>query len=135
MHWAFAQPPKYLLVKLIGREDGACTTAAQGKAGADKDRVAPDQIAGNLVCFFQVVRQATARRFKAGFGHRNLKKFAIFGGVHGVKIGPDQFYAILFQNPRLGQPHREVEPRLATNGGQQRVGPLFGNNFFNDIDG
>ncbi len=131
---AFFQPPGHLLVELVWCEDGAGAAAAQGEAGANKERVAPDLL-GDAVGIFQRAGDAAARRLQPSGGHGILEQLAIFGHLHGAQIGADQLDAVAVKHAGFGQRHGQVEARLPAHRRQQRVGPLLSDDALQNLDG
>ena len=64
-----------------------------------------------------------------------LELLAVFGLVDHVGIGADHLDAVFFEHAVLGQVHRQVEPRLAAERRQQRIGPLPLDDLVDDLPG
>ena len=70
------------------------------------------------------------RRLEADLAHRVFEEQAVFGLLDGVDLGADQFHAVLIEHAVLGQFHGEIQAGLAADGGEQRVGALAADDFF-----
>ncbi len=60
----------------------------------------------------------------ADLQHPGLEQLAVFGHLDGLERRAQQLDAVLREHAGLGQLDRQVEPGLAAQGRQQRVGPL-----------
>ena len=61
---------------------------------------------------------------QADLQHGGLELFAVLGGGDGLGIGTDHLDAVGLEHAALGQGHRQVERRLAPEGGQEGVRAL-----------
>ena len=64
----------------------------------------------------------------------STEELAILGPADRVEAGADQLDPQLVEHPLLGELRREVERRLATQGGQQRIRPLAGEHGRDAVD-
>ena len=76
----------------------------------------------------QDLAKPPAWHLHAGFVHRLLEQQPVFGDANRLALGANHFYATLFKNARIVKCNRQVQRRLAANGGQQRIGALLSNN-------
>ena len=65
-----------------------------------------------------------------GFEDQILEYLTVFPALDGLERGADQFDVVFLQDSLLVQSHRSVQSGLSAEGGQNRVGFLFGNNRF-----
>ena len=63
---------------------------------------------------------------QAGGGHRRPEERAVLGRADRVQVGADQLDRVLAEDAALRQLDREVQRRLAAEGGEERVRPLAG---------
>ena len=80
-------------------------------------------------------RIAAARQVQADAAHGFFEQIAVFGFFDRLQFGADHLDAVLFQDALLGQIDGEIERRLAAEGRQDRVGPLLGDDFLDDVGG
>jgi hypothetical protein len=69
--------------------------------------------------------EARGWHLQADLLHRRLEAVAVLGRRDGVGPGPDDLHAVALEHARLDQLHGEVQRRLATQRGEQGVGPLL----------
>jgi hypothetical protein len=65
--------------------------------------------------------------------HGRPEELAILRLVDNGQRRPDHLYAVFFKDACLRDGDRGIEPRLAAQGGEQRVGALFGNNLLHRL--
>ena len=65
--------------------------------------------------------------------HRLFEPIAGLGLVDHVGVGGDHLDAVLLQHAVFGQCHREVQPRLAAQRRQHRVGAFLGDDLFDHL--
>ena len=100
----------------------AAAAAAQSERGPDDAGKAEPPL--HLQRFLQAVGDGRARRLQADARHGLDEALAILGLVDGVLAGADELDALRLQHPFAHQIQSAVEGRLATHGGQQRIGAL-----------
>ena len=83
----------------------------------------------------RVCNQDAVRRFEPDGGHGDLEFLPVFGQAHALGRGADQFDPVPFQYALLGQLHGQIQARLATDGGQDRIRLLGQDDFFDHVDG
>ena len=76
---------------------------------------------------------AECARFFQRVDHGLLEFAPIFGLTNGGQFSPDQFAIVLFQDTRLGQIDGQIQARLATDRGQERVGAFLGDDPFEKL--
>ncbi len=76
------------------------------------------------------VDELRLRRLEADLAHRIFEEQAVFGLLDGVDLGADQLDAVLIQDAGFGEFDREIQPGLAADGGEQRVGPFAADDLF-----
>jgi hypothetical protein len=64
-----------------------------------------------------------------------LELLAVLARLDRVEVGADQLDLVLLQHAGLVQRHGGVERRLAAQRGQQRVGPLLGDDLLDELGG
>ena len=106
----------------------AAAGTAHGEAGAEDGGVAV--LFAEREATFHVGDKLGKRGFEADFLHRVLEEETIFGLLDGVDFRADEFDAVLFENAGFGEFDREIEGRLAADGGEESVGTFFGDDFF-----
>jgi hypothetical protein len=111
----------------------AATRTAHGERRADDCRIADHRL--HLQRFLHRVRHRRTSRAETDAGHRRLEFLAVLGLVDGFLGGADHLDAKAFENAVSGQIERTVQRRLPTHGRQQRVGPLLGDDLFDDFPG
>ncbi|GAA3421680.1 hypothetical protein GCM10018952_69180 [Streptosporangium vulgare] len=122
---------------LVVRE--ARADPAHGEGGAHHQRVA--QLAGGGQALVHGVADERARRLGVeaalggDLGHDALEQLAVLARLDGVDVGADQLDLVALQDPGLVQGDRGVERGLPAQGGQQRVGPLLGDDLLDDVGG
>ena len=72
------------------------------------------------------------RHFEADLAHRVLEQQPVFGLLDGIDFGADEFDAVFFEHARFGEFDREIQPGLAADRGEQRVGTLLADDLFGD---
>ena len=131
VHGRKIEPAADRFVEFLAVVGEAAAAAAQREAGANDAGEADffDRLAG----FFQRLHRVAAREIEPDALHGLLEQLAIFGFGDHVGVGADHFDAEFFEDAVLGQVHRQVQPGLAAQRGQQGVGPLgfdhFGHHF------
>ena len=127
-------------LELFGVVGNAATCATQGKAGADHGGETQRFLHAPGVV--HAVGDAGARGAQADFGHRVLELATVFGLVDGFGRGANQLHrfasgsALVFvEHAVVPQIQRTVERGLPAHGRQNRIGPLFGDDFFNRLPG
>src|SRR5581483_4253127 len=73
-----------------------------------------------LEAVFQIVDQRGFGDVEADAGHRVLEEEAVFGFLDGADVRADELHFVFFENAGVGEFDREVQSRLAADGGQQR---------------
>ncbi|EKD51911.1 MAG: hypothetical protein ACD_62C00161G0001 [uncultured bacterium] len=84
--------------------------------------------------FFNRTHNHRPRHIEPDIFHGLTKQQTIFGLFYGRKPGTNEFNIVFFKNPSLIKRHGDVQGRLPTQCGKERVGPLFLNDLFNDLD-
>ncbi len=121
--------PDALPVRLLGLHDAA-TRAAQGERGADDGRQADGSqglLRRGTACL--VVRALHDERWRVRLPdpvQQVAERLAVLGHPDRLERRAEQAHAVPLQDAGLGQRHREVERRLATEARQQALGLLPG---------
>ena len=117
--------------RLVGGD--ARAEAAHGEAGPDDDRVA-DLLSGGQG---RVDRAADrgARGVGADRPDDVLEDLPVLAAVDRVHVGADELDAVLLQDAVLEQADRDVERGLPTEGGQQCVRALRGDDLLDELGG
>ena len=68
-------------------------------------------------------------------GHGVLELEPVLSLVDGLRAGADQFDLVFVEHPLVPEVKRAVQGSLATHGRQNRVRPLFGDDFFDCLPG
>ena len=105
--------------------------ASHGERGPDDDRVAEI-----LDCGQAVIERVAYRRSCAlcpDVGNDPLEDLTVLAALDGVDVGTDQLDAVTLERAALVQCDRRVERRLATEGRQDRIGPLLGNDALDEL--
>ncbi len=111
----------------------AAAAAPHGEAGTDDGRQAGDFFRrAGLVQRFD---DAVLRHFQADAGHRVTEQQTVFRFIDALKLGADHLDIVFFECAGFRQRLGAVQRRLAAHGGQQRIGPLLGDDFFNVFRG
>jgi hypothetical protein len=72
------------------------------------------------------VRDARRGHVQPDLGHRDLEPLPVLGGLDRVDVGTDHLDAVRVEHSGFVQADREVEPGLASERRQQRVGSFLG---------
>src|SRR5204863_224473 len=116
------EPPADRLVELVRIVGDRAARAAERERGPDDRREAdPADDRARLV---EGPRVARARQGQADALHRFLEELAVLGFLDRGELGADQLDAEALERAVLAERDREVQPRLAAERGQQRVGTL-----------
>src|SRR5437867_5986189 len=107
------------LVRVVGDR---AARAAERERRPDDRRVAG--LAHDRARLVEAPRAARARQREADALHRFLEELTVLGLPDRGELGADQLDAEAFERAVLGQRDREVQPRLAAEGGQERLGPF-----------
>ena len=134
VHRTLAQTPQHLFFKFVRREDCPRAAAAEGEAGADEERVAPDLL-GDAVGVFERAGQPTLRRLQADLVHGLLEELTVFGHLHGAQVCANQLDAIFGEDARLGQGHAQVEAGLPAHSRQDGIRSFRRNDLLEYVDG
>ncbi len=109
----------------------AAASTAQRKGRAQHARVA--HALNNLEGVFHGVGVARARHFQANLSHSLVEELAVLAALDGIEVAANHLYAVLVEHACAGKIHCGVQARLATEGRQQRVGMLLGNNLLQEL--
>ena len=120
-------------LEFFGVIGNASAGSAQGETGADHGR--KPQIFLRNPSLVHAVGDSGTGRPQADLGHRVFELEPVFGFVDGLGRRTDQLDLVFFQHAVVPQIECAVERRLAAHGRQNRIGPLFGNNFFHRLPG
>ena len=107
----------------------AAALAAEGEGGADDEREAADFL-GDFLGFLHRVGGAGARQVEADLEHGVLEELAVLALFDGFGFGADHADAVFVEHAGLVERHRGVEGGLAAEGGEQGVGLLADDDFF-----
>ncbi len=110
----------------------AAAGAAHGETGAQNDGIADAR--GELQALLDRVHELRLRQFEPDLLHRVFEEQPVFRFLDGIDFRADQFDAVLIENARFGESHRQVQAGLAADSGKQRVGTLAANDFFGVFD-
>ncbi len=114
-------------LELFGVVDDPSAGPTHGVGGADDER--ETQTLGNFLRFAQTACDFAFRNLKSQPLHRIFERLAILTTLDRIHVDPDHPNALLFQDSRLRKLRGQVQPGLAPEVRQQRIGPLQPNNF------
>ena len=106
--------------------DGAAG-AAESEGGTNHEGKA--ELIAEAHGVLRAVDESGRGNFQADFAAGVLEPEAIFGNFDGAEGGADHFDFVLFENAGLGEFDSEIESGLAADGGKQRVGAFFNDDF------
>ena len=136
----------FVFLHVVGNA-AACAAEREGRAddGGQADHV--DGVhrrleAGDPVIAFRLARlggqlrrgdDRCSRVLEADPVHRFAEQLAVFSHFDGFGLGADQLDAVFLEDARMMQVQRAIQRRLAAHGGQERVRPLDGDDFLDDL--
>ena len=126
------RPRDAMQVRVI--ECDAAAEAAHREGGAHDDRVTAQSIDSRAALIHGVGNDAAGDLGAAALDDV-LELVAVLPGVDGRGGGADELDVILLEHTPLDQAHGGVEGRLPTQGGQEGVRPLLGNDGGQDLGG
>ncbi len=105
----------------------------EGEAGADDHGKAefPDDRPG----FLHGPGDFASGHFQADFRHGLLEFVPVLRPPDGRPVGADHLHAVPVEDPLFRRLDGDVERRLATDGGQDRLGPFLGDDLLDHVDG
>ena len=119
--------------EFFGVVGNTAARAAQGEAGTNDGGEAQGLL--NVPRFFHAVGNAGTGRSQTNLGHGVLELQSVFGFVNGFGRGANQLDFVFFEHAVVPQVQSAVERSLATHGGQDRIGALFGDDLLNRLPG
>ena len=110
----------------------AAARPAERERRTDDERETPN-LRRNDARFFQRMRNARLRHIEPDFDHRVLKGQPVLALVNRLGLRADHADVVFLQHAHLVQLHRAVQRRLPAQRGQERIGPLGGDDFFHHL--
>jgi hypothetical protein len=124
------EAPEHVLPELLGSVREALARAAE-RPGRPDDDGQPD-LFPDLLGVLERADDAAPGHVEADAPHRGLEEVAVFGALDRVDLRADELAAVLLEDAGLGEVEREVQPRLAADRRQHRVGSLGGDDALED---
>ena len=117
--------------QLLQRPHDAAARAAQGVGGAHDQRKA--QLLSHPLRLLQGGDAGVWRLRLADVVQELAKELPVLGLANGREGCAQQTDVVLLQDAAVRELHGQVQPRLASQGGQHAVGPLPGDDAFEDV--